>query len=161
MLADQSIFIAIALLILQGFTIKYLMDLEKINCLCAMNWKRDYLILYAIFTFVAIIVSGFFKQIPGPVLKVFFSIFTIINIVLSILYINNLKISDCKCSENVMRDVIYYVEILKGLICAISIIAVMYFIYTMQSFGRQIKTSVESQLKNTLSALSNIKNKIK
>jgi len=60
MLADQSIFIAIALLILQGFTIKYLMDLEKINCLCAMNWKRDYLILYAIFTFVAIIVSAFF-----------------------------------------------------------------------------------------------------
>jgi hypothetical protein len=160
MLADHSIFIAIALLILQGFTIKYLMDLENIGCLCAMDWKRDYLLLYAIFAFVAIIVSGFFKQVPGPMLKVLFGVFTIVNIVLSIIYIYNLKTSNCECSENVMREVIYYVEILKGIVWAMAIVAMMYFVYTLGSVVGNIKTSVNSQLKKTLSNLPEIKTSV-
>jgi hypothetical protein len=50
------------------------------------------------------------------------SIFTLISMIMSVIYITNLKAIDCKCSEDIRREVYYIWSILSLVISGIVII---------------------------------------
>ena len=91
---------------------KYINDLEK-TCKCSDNWKRDF-IKYSLIAFIILLL---FKIILGKSLlslnKNLLFVFILLNIfftVIVLLYINELKENECKCSESNIRTVLEIVN---------------------------------------------------
>jgi hypothetical protein len=94
--------------------------LEEISCKCSEDFKRDYIKyflyiyigLYTVAAFSSILqLSGYRYKINTTLLKIFkiiFYIASLLNSIFAIIYIYRLKEIDCKCSEDVRRE-IYYV----------------------------------------------------
>ena len=94
--------------------------LEEISCKCSEDFKRDYIKyflyiyigLYTVAAFSSILqLSGYRYKINTTLFKIFkiiFYIASLLNSIFAIIYIYRLKEIDCKCSEDVRRE-IYYV----------------------------------------------------
>ena len=121
------IIIKCCILILQGLIINYLYHLDNNNCICAMDYRRAYIIIF----FIIILVFTVLNSIPC-ILKylanhkvLFYIIFwgililKIINIVFIFQYIKLLKDRKCECSESVYREMLYVINIID--IAAISL----------------------------------------
>jgi hypothetical protein len=117
------LFILIALSIAVGISLvalTWIHKLEEISCKCSEDFKRDYIKyflyiyigLFAVAAFSSILqLSGYRYKINTTVFKIFKNIFyiaSLLNSIFAIIYIYRLKEIDCKCSEDVRRD-IYYV----------------------------------------------------
>lgn len=97
--------------------INWLNDLEKNDCVCSKDWKRYFIkhwlmflccvIAVSILTLLLTYISG--KRVVNCIniysYVVFFMSF--LNCILSIVYIKQLKDTNCNCSENKVRDVYY------------------------------------------------------
>ena len=127
------IIIKCCIIVLQGLIINYLYHLDKNNCICAMDYRRIYIIVFLIIILISTILNG----IPS-ILKylanhktLFYSIFwciiilKVINIVFIFQYIKLLKDRKCECSESVYRDILYVINILY--IIDISLISIFLF----------------------------------
>ena len=102
-------------LVITGVIIVYLIRLEKIGCKCAMDFKRNYIIYYHIFDIIlysSIILSqGKLLEylLDSPYFTPIFSAYviaTLVNIIFSLLYIGEMIIKKCKCSESNVREMI-------------------------------------------------------
>lgn len=98
--------------------------LEKINCKCSEHWKRTYIKKYIYFilllnavSLISIIIFGiklskFIKENFGRVIfhlfQIGLSIASILNIIYTITYIDELKKENCICSEDIKRELYYY-----------------------------------------------------
>lgn len=117
------LFILFALSIAVGLSLvalSWIHKLEEISCKCSEDFKRDYIKyflyiyigLFAVAAFSSILqLSGYRYKINTTVFKIFKNIFyiaSLLNSIFAIIYIYRLKEIDCKCSEDVRRD-IYYV----------------------------------------------------
>lgn len=94
--------------------------LEEISCKCSEDFKRNY-IKYFLYIYIGLYVvialssifklSGYYYKINKTLFNVFKNIFYIagiLNSIFAVMYIYKLKEIDCKCSEDVRRE-IYYV----------------------------------------------------
>ena len=85
----------------------YLEKLERLSCKCA-NINYSKILKSSILTnYIIIIGTLLFEEIPKPMI----SILTIYNIISSFsifLYVRKLRLSNCKCSESLSREVIYF-----------------------------------------------------
>ena len=116
--------------------------LEKTNCKCSEHWERSYMKNYIYFIFIWItlnlILAIILKTHLGEIINNTFgaTVFGIVQIVLLLIgvgytfmaidYINNLKKIDCKCSEDIKREVIFIVNIFAA--CGYALIFVMFII---------------------------------
>ena len=87
--------------------IKYLYDLQKNECECSLNRYRDFILAYKIFSIILSIVY-FFVNIKNTIFIIFLFLLYIINIIITLYYIYNLKKTDCKCSESFTRDLLLW-----------------------------------------------------
>lgn len=131
-----SIFLIIPVIVIYSITLRWIDKLEKTKCKCSEDYKRDY-IKYYLYVYLALVGLNilfmiFFSNANSKILKSFkplimakkyiMPIFTIINMVFSIMYITKLKELDCKCSEDIIREVYYYWNIIMIAITTITLL---------------------------------------
>ena len=115
--------------------ILWIYKLENIDCKCSNNWMRIYIKYYlhviipimviSLFMHVYLYVNNMvYTDIQSNILSLYFfiiggfNIFGLINIIISIIFINKLKEINCDCSEDIKREVYYiYNIIMASLIC--------------------------------------------
>ena len=144
----------------------WIAKLEKINCACSDNFMRNY-IKYFLFVMIPVVIIQLFIAIytllydinsscsmSGTtlifigVLRFIFGIFYIINICVAIIYINKLKELNCKCSEDVRREVYWIYNIILASILCILIILMLIHILSI-FFSRSSKVSEVSRISGT------------
>ena len=138
--------ISITQLILQLLIINYLYQLEKKGCKCAMDFKRVYILIFAITNFIYIILNTFTnffvnirKNNVGSSLLGLYGIGGIVNIVFIIEYVNLLKKRNCECSESVYRDMMYVFAIIDAIIMGMSLLLVLFIIFLFKFNNKSIK----------------------
>lgn len=119
----QTIVTAI-LLGISIMALTWIHKLEEISCKCSEDFKRDY-IKYFLYIYIVLIALGYLSTIGllmgfkwgkmSPTVKFLVNILKnlmfialIINSIFAVIYIYRLKEIDCKCSEDIRRE-IYYV----------------------------------------------------
>jgi len=130
------LFLIIPVVIIYSLTLQWIDKLEKTNCRCSEGSQRDfikyylyaYLVLVGL-TIVIAIVSAFvefssmkfFKAFRPFVLliRTLMAILSIANIIISIIYISKLKEIDCKCSEDIRREIYYIWSIISLVVNAL------------------------------------------
>jgi len=108
--------------------LNWIYNLEKIKCKCSKDWKRDfikyYIYIYLVFIIVSVISFFIILVYPKIITSVYMKVFsiiknvvgllTLINIVISIIYIYNLKKENCICSEDIAREIYYIWNIISA-----------------------------------------------
>ena len=111
-----------------ALTISWFHKLQEIDCKCSQNWMGEYIkyFLYAYFAMlvVSLIVNVYlyvsqtaYKE--SQVYKVFryvnilFAAFGFANMIIAIIYIEQLRTQKCECSEDVRREVYWYYNIIR------------------------------------------------
>jgi hypothetical protein len=140
--------VSVAIITIHILALLWLQKLESTSCKCSANWKRYYIkyFLYAYFVFVGsqlvmYAITG--KQLAESessfirVLVMLFNVFAIINAFVAIFYVNELKETDCKCSEDVRREMYYYWNVvylaLWALIILLSIVMIFFMLGLLSS----------------------------
>ena len=122
-------------LLLQGFIINYLFQLEKTGCECAMDYKRTYILSYLVINMVFVVLSMFSNILKytsnnkvGSFLLSLYSVGGLLNIAFIIEYVNMLKAKKCNCSESVYRDLMYVFAIIDALVLGLAVLIAVYII---------------------------------
>jgi hypothetical protein len=138
-----NIFLNIAALIINIYALNWINKLEAIpECKCSNSWMRTYLkyYLYIIIPFILILLllhiylyTNNLTQrslYNNPLFSIyqifhwFINIAGLINVVISIIFINKLKELNCECSEDVRRDIYYIYNIVLASFISIAILMV-------------------------------------
>jgi len=127
---------------LQACIIYYLNNLQTIGCECALNSKRTFIFAYTIFSLLFGIpqlftdkVTKFLTKYPAAIFGL--SILMISNIVVTLLYIEDIKKANCKCSESVFRDMMYYLAIINACLYALGGLMALYALYMFSRFMKK------------------------
>jgi len=122
-------------LIINIFAIMWIFKLENIDCKCSNNWMRLYIKYYLLLIIPVICITLLinvylyfnnlvYSDITNSLFSLyrlfagFITIIGLINIIISIIFINRLKEINCECSEDIKREVYYiYNIVLASLIC--------------------------------------------
>ncbi len=146
--------------------------LEKTACKCSEDFKRDYIkyyfygyivcltLIYA--NALSIILSEFSVSNSAVItligiIRYILPIFGLINMILSIMYIWKLKQIDCKCSEDIRREIYYVLNWINvgflGLgVLLIILSAIVWTAAIAMTFGKE----VNSMMKNSSSGKSSL-----
>ncbi|WP_396189852.1 hypothetical protein [Flavobacterium sp.] len=110
-------------IVINIFALMWIHHLEEIACKCSENWKRDYIkyFLYVffamvIFRMIAILFTGrsLLQQnmLLSSIMFLYYA-FSLVNMFIAIIYINELKNINCECSEDIRREVYFYYNIVR------------------------------------------------
>lgn len=104
---------------LQACIIYYLNNLQKIGCECAINYKQRYIFGYAIFSLLLGFSNLFTDKVrkfaeKTPAILILLLGASILNIVFTLLYIDEVKKANCDCSESVFRDMMFVLSIIQA-----------------------------------------------
>ena len=119
--------------------ITWIQKLEKIECECSEDWKRQF-ILYAAYFFAILSIITFVMNVIYFVSnKTAFKVneyvsgllvfFNLVNLMISIIYVYNLRNNECKCSEDIRRDYVYYYNWARLILLAFVFIAMVAYLY--------------------------------
>ena len=129
---------------LQACIIYYLNNLQTIGCECAMNSKRNFIFGYTIFNILFGVtnlftdkVTKFLTKYPAAIFGL--SVLMITNIIVTLLYIEDIKKANCKCSESVFRDMMYYLAIINACLYALGGLMALYALYMFSKFMSSLK----------------------
>jgi len=127
---------------LQACIIYYLNNLQTIGCECAMNSKRTFIFAYTIFSLLFGVpqlftdkVTKFLTKYPAAIFGL--SLLMITNIIVTLLYIEDIKKANCKCSESVFRDMMYYLAIINACLYALGGLMALYALYMFSTFMKK------------------------
>lgn len=118
MLRLVSVILTLFILGISVMALSWINKLEETMCKCSEDYKRDYikyyLYVYILFLLLTIAIAYVklgktAKQIMKFV-NVVMIIGLILNTIFAIMYINDLR--NCKCSEDIRRDIYYYLNII-------------------------------------------------
>jgi hypothetical protein len=135
--------------------IYYLKNLETIGCKCALNYKRDYIFYYtcvALAIGISSILFGTFApfQMFMMIILIPYFIAGIVNLFMTISYIDEMKKINCNCSESIFRTLMYILAILN--ICILALTALIFiFIFFMARHlfnAKNMKRLLKSTSKN-------------
>ena len=127
---------------LQACILYYLNNLQTIGCECAMNSKRNFIFGYTIFNILFGVtnlftdkITKFLTKYPATIFGL--SVLMITNIVVTLLYIEDIKKANCKCSESVFRDMMYYLAIINACLYALGGLIALYVLYMFSTFMKK------------------------
>lgn len=141
------IIVSIILIIIYLNAINWLNNLDDIKCECGYDWKKDFIkaflyilfgfdvfLLYVIYilkykseTIIHFFINKYYGRNLGYFLIFLFGSLIIFNIIISFIYIENLKKINCKCSEDIRRDIYHYYNIIIGILYILIIIKIIYY----------------------------------
>ena len=126
--------------------IYYLKKLEMIDCKCALNFKHHYIFYFSFISLFYALMNFAFSS--SKIYKIFvlfiaipLMIGSIINIIFTIQYVNDLKNKKCECSESIYREIMYIVAILRASVLILTILLLI-------SFFIFFPTNINNVLKN-------------
>jgi hypothetical protein len=118
-------------LFISGTIMYYLYYLEKINCNCSLTFQRNYIYYYTLIIFIINAVSIFFqkklKELALVILpiSIMLLIAGIVNIIYTFEYVNDMKKQNCKCSESIIRDLMFIFAILQSFVIIIFFLTIL------------------------------------
>ena len=134
----MAIFLGIIVLIINVTALMWINKLDTMNCVCSESYMRTYIKYFLYFNIVIISIdillniyiyfnnisilefdNNFLYKIYKAIRGVFF-IFSLINVVIVIIFINKLKEINCECSEDIRREIYWVYNIVQA--CYISIV---------------------------------------
>jgi hypothetical protein len=113
------------------YILNYILQLESIGCLCALDWRHTYIKYFIIFILIMMFMQIFNLWNPSvmsPIILTIQFVVTIIYVIIVFSYIYNLKNVSCFCSEDLARDIL---EIMNYIQIAMIIFALIFIIYTL------------------------------
>ena len=126
--------------VIQLFIINYLLKLEKIGCECAMDWRRNFLIMFFIISVLYIILLPVVSMEVLPYIQAVYSVLGILNVVFVIQYVYRLKKEKCACSEALMREVMLVMAIIDAVIYSFALSLVIFVIFTVGKLASKVNT---------------------
>jgi hypothetical protein len=155
--------VSITYIIAVGISVMVLTWIHKLEdtvCKCSVDFKRDYIkyylyayiVFYTLWFFAILYMMYFFYlnnilangliSLVLTLMQTFLPIFSILNIVFSIMYIWHLKEIDCKCSEDIRREIYYILNWISiGFIIMAIIIILFVAIGGMFFMGRLLNNN--------------------
>jgi hypothetical protein len=122
--------------------ISWIQKLDKTQCECSKDWKKSGLEHWAYFALfmgvLTFILNIFFFFAYGESFKYnryftgLLSILSFMNTIATLLYIYNLKSIDCKCSEDMKREILYIYNWLRVILMIIVFIIIIAFIASLK-----------------------------
>lgn len=138
-----STFISIVLF---AYIITYLRKLETIGCKCALDWKRNLILFFAFYTIITLTIDIVLLATNHPPLILFVNLLAPIHILLSIIFVivtlkytHQLKQSNCNCSEDIGRSILYIVALIDATIFALVGILILIRLFTIAFSTTKIK----------------------
>ena len=121
--------IAIAMTMLQAYMLAYVVHLEKLGCECAMDWRRNYIMWYLVFSIALTFINlfmGFVLRKPLPIgVGALSTLASIMFIVFALQYVHRLKKEKCECSVGTARDVLQVVAIIDVVLLGLVVLAAL------------------------------------
>lgn len=152
-----NLIMSIVTIIIYVFTLQWINRLETTKCKCSEDFKRDFIkyYIYIYFANIAFMIFAslafFILGLSGTSAKKLFassafiafiqicvSILSIINIIFSIMYIYNLKKTECKCSEGMEREVYYIWNIIGAAMIGMSFLMLLFGFINIRAFQRKL-----------------------
>lgn len=129
---------------LQVCIVYYLNNLQTIGCECAMNSKRTFIFGYTIFNILFAVPQLLTDKITKLLVKYPLAVFglfalAVSNIVITLLYIEDIKKANCKCSESVFRDMMYYLAIINACLYALMFLFGIYGLFMFHKLMSSMK----------------------
>ena len=125
-------------LFISGTILYYLYYLDKIDCKCSLTFQRNYIYYYTIIIFVINAVTIFFqkklKEMALVILpiSIMLLIAGLVNIIYTFEYVNDMKKQNCKCSESIVRDLMFIFAILQSFVIIIFFLTIIsIFVFKM------------------------------
>jgi hypothetical protein len=116
----------------------YLFKLEKIGCKCALNWRRNYMIIFLIFALTSNFLSMFIPAIKLNILLILASsVLSLMFVIISIQYVQKVKADKCDCSEHLTREIMYCYSWIMLVLFILSFTLSFYILYRLYSLQRK------------------------
>jgi|UniRef100_A0A6C0I5V9 hypothetical protein len=132
--------INVMFIILWIFALKYIMDLEK-YCKCSDNWKRDY-VKYSLIVFIIFLTFKVLNHTNlinvNKYLLFFMILLNFVFTVIILVYINELKKNECKCSDTEMRTILEIVSYVRLIIMMIGLISLIYLYFKLYKLYKHV-----------------------
>lgn len=118
--------------------IKWIDKIEKNKCKCSENYKRDYIkygwyfiIFITILSLIINIINHVFKNIiiDYDLLKLIYSLIYLYIVILTIIYVYDIKTKKCICSEGYSREIAFYYSIIELILYLFSISGAIISLY--------------------------------
>ena len=126
------------------YILYYIYMLERNNCDCSDDWKRDFIFYYSlffIFTVISFLILPeiFYRNIKLAILlKIILGILLLVNIYCLYTYANKLDDSDCHCAEEYGRE---FMKIFSYFYVVVMVLVFIYLIhYYMKSEFKHLKS---------------------
>lgn len=112
----------------------YLFKLEKIGCKCALNWKRNYMIVFMIFVISTNLLSVVIPTIKLNVVLISLSaVLSLMFLIVTIQYVQQLKDDKCECSAHLTREIMYYYSWIMLVLFIISTTMALFIVYRLST----------------------------
>lgn len=135
--------------------IYYLKNLETIGCKCALNFKHDYIFYYTCFALgigLTNILFGTFApmQMFMMIVLIPYSIAGIVNLFVTLSYIDEMKKINCDCSESIFRTMMYILAILNICVLGLSVFIFIFVFFMARHLftAKNMKRLLKSTSKN-------------
>jgi hypothetical protein len=135
--------------------IYYLKNLETIGCKCALNFKHDYIFYFTSFALaigISNILFGTFVpfQMFMMIILVPYLIAGVVNLFMTISYIDEMKKINCDCSESIFRTMMYILAILNICIISLSVLIFIFIFFMARHLftSKNMKRLLKSTSKN-------------
>jgi hypothetical protein len=116
----------------------YLNKLEKTGCDCALNWKRNYMIAFIVFSMTWNVANIFAPSLrKNGILAIIAVALSLMFIVVTIQYVNKLKDDKCDCSKEFTRTILYYYAWVMVAMLVITTLYTVWIIQYISTFNNQ------------------------
>lgn len=139
------IIIAMIFLVFNVLIVTYLIQLERIGCECAINWRRTYILFYLFLNIIYLIVSIFVNQQVLPFISAFMLILGILNVVFTLQYVAKLKEEKCDCSESVYRTIMKVIAIINAVVYCFVFVMLILTVMFAASFYTTLTSKKNTQ----------------
>jgi hypothetical protein len=151
------IIIQLAILFLFIYFFVYIYKLEKVDCGCSEDWRRNFLKYYFAVIIGLVVISMFITPFVGKIIpenyyfiiKIIITIINITYIFITFQYIRKLKEEKCKCSEGQARTALEffnYMQIILVVILLIGMIDVMFALTKLKNLSEVKHNSKVKQI---------------
>lgn len=138
-------------IILFSVFLLYIADLEKNNCVCSEDWKREHIKYHSILI-IGINSLLFFLPNMKTYYKLIHPIMGLLGIafiITTLLWIGDLKEEKCKCSENWKRSFMEIYTYIIVIVYALLFVAFSFLIYSIHKTLRRLKIQHKLPKKKT------------
>lgn len=146
-LIPQYIYSAFVIALYIAFLV-YLFKLERIGCKCALNWRRNYMIVFMIFSLTTNFLSMIYPSIRLNISFAFISaVLSLMFLIISIQYVQKLKTDKCNCSKHLTREIMYNYSLIMLVLFLISLTFMVYILYRLYSSGDKFEVMITRKQK--------------